>query len=102
MLRGGEPLAAGTVAGHGGEFGLVHLALAAGLAVAGARDAVLAVLASPRRRRTAGPGSACPPRTPRSGPLFAAGWHSSDTDLFMASDPALLDPRRAVPSPATA
>ena len=35
-------------------------------------------------------------------PLLAAGWRTEDHDLFMATDPGLLDPRRAVPSPALA
>ena len=101
VLRGGEPLAAGTVAGEGSEFGLVHLALAGGLDGAGARDAVLAVLAA--AVAPDGRARVCLPAPhPAVRALFAAGWHSSDTDLFMASDPALLDPRRAVPSPATA
>jgi hypothetical protein len=32
--------------------------------------------------------------------LLAAGWRIEDHDLFMATDQALLDPRRPVPSPA--
>jgi hypothetical protein len=35
-------------------------------------------------------------------PLLAAGWRNDYVDLFMATDPGLLDPRRAVPSPAMA
>ena len=35
-------------------------------------------------------------------PLLAAGWHVDAMDIFMATDPGLLDPRRAVPSPAMA
>jgi hypothetical protein len=34
--------------------------------------------------------------------LLAAGWRVAEFDVFMASDPGLLDPRRAVPSPALA
>ena len=102
VLRGGEPLAAGTVAGGDGEFGLVHLALATGLAGAGARDAVLAVLATAAEAPDGRVRVCLPAPHPAVRALFAAGWQSSDTDLFMASDPALLDPRRAVPSPATA
>ena len=34
--------------------------------------------------------------------LLAAGWHVGEFDLFMASEPGVLDPRRAVPSPARA
>jgi len=35
-------------------------------------------------------------------PVLAAGWHVDAMDIFMATDPGLLDPRRAVPSPAFA
>jgi GNAT superfamily N-acetyltransferase len=34
--------------------------------------------------------------------LLAVGWRVDDFDLFMASEPGLLDPRRAVPSPGQA
>ena len=94
----GELAAAGTAAGHGAEYGLVHLATAPDVP---AGDAVLAVLASLRapdgRARVCLPGP-----HPAVRPLFAAGWQHGDSDVFMASDPGLLDPRRAVPSPAGA
>ena len=97
-FRRGELAAAGTAAGHGAEYGLVHLAIAPG---APAGDAVLAVLASLKapdgRARVCLPGP-----HPAVRLLFAAGWRHEDTDVFMASDPGLLDPRRAVPSPAQA
>jgi hypothetical protein len=35
-------------------------------------------------------------------PLLGAGWHVDFMDIFMATEPGLLDPRRAVPSPAMA
>jgi len=35
-------------------------------------------------------------------PLLAQGWRFEEFDLFMASEPDLLDPRRTVPSPALA
>jgi GNAT superfamily N-acetyltransferase len=91
----GELAAAGTAAGHGAEYGLVHLASAPDVP---AGDAVLAVLAS----LTAPDGRArvcLPGPHPAVRPLFAAGWRHRDSDVFMASDPGLLDPRRAVPSP---
>jgi GNAT superfamily N-acetyltransferase len=113
--RDGETVAAGTAGGAGEEYGLTHLALApdsAGAAgdipapgtAAGdamARDAVLAVLAA--LRPAGGRALACLPG-PHAAvrPLLAAGWHCGYTDLFMATDPGLLDPRRAVPSPALA
>jgi hypothetical protein len=34
--------------------------------------------------------------------LFAAGWRFDEFDVFMASEPGLLDPRRAIPSPGQA
>ena len=34
--------------------------------------------------------------------LLAAGWRVAEFDLYMASEPGLLDPIRAVPSPALA
>ncbi len=98
---GAAAVAAGVVAGEGAGFGLVHLAVAPGLPGAAARDVVLAVLAG-----VAAPGgqaSVCLPAPhPAVRPLLAAGWRRFDMDLFMASEPGLLDPRRAVPSPASA
>ena len=94
-FRHGELAAAGTAAGHGDEYGLVHLAIAPGVPAA---DAVLAVLAALRapdgRARVCLPGP-----HPAVRPLFAASWRHEDTDLFMASSSGLLDPHRAVPSP---
>jgi hypothetical protein len=66
-----------------------------------ARDAVLAVLAGldPPGGRT----RVCLPAPhPAARPLLAAGWRNDDLDLYMATEPGLLDPRRAVPSPGLA
>ncbi|MGH3120990.1 MAG: GNAT family N-acetyltransferase [Streptosporangiaceae bacterium] len=94
-LRHGELAAAGTAAGHGAEYGLAHLATAPGVP---AGDAVLAVLAS--LKAPGGQARVCLPGPhPAVRLLFAAGWRHGDTDVFMASDPGLLDPRRAVPNP---
>ena len=91
----GELAAAGTAAGHGAEYGLVHLATAPDVP---AGDAVLAVLA--RLSAPDGQARVCLPGPhPAVRPLFAAGWRHEDSDVFMASDPGLLDPRRAVPNP---
>jgi GNAT superfamily N-acetyltransferase len=99
--RDGQPLAAGTVAGAGTEYGLVHLALPPACAGAGARDAVLAVLAD--LDPPGGRARVCLPAPhPAVRPLLAAGWRNDDLDLYMATEPGLLDPRRAVPSPAFA
>ena len=97
----GQPAAAGTVAGAGAEYGLVHLAVAPTAGPAGARDAVLAVLAA--LQPPGGRAQVCLPGPhPAVRPLLAAGWRNGYLDLFMATAPGLLDPRRAVPSPALA
>ena len=91
----GELAAVGTAAGRGTEYGLAHLATAPDVP---AGDAVLAVLASLQapdgRARVCLPGP-----HPAVRALFAAGWRHGESDVFMASDPGLLDPRRAVPNP---
>src|SRR5580693_6110350 len=46
VLRDGALVAAGTAAGDGDEFGIVHLAIAPGVTDDSARDAVLTLLAS--------------------------------------------------------
>jgi GNAT superfamily N-acetyltransferase len=102
--RDGTALAAGTVAGHGDEYGIVHLAVAPGVADAEARDAVLTLLASlAALGAPGGQARVCLPAPhPAVRPLLEAGWRVGDKDLFMASEPGLLDPRRAVPSPSAA
>jgi GNAT superfamily N-acetyltransferase len=45
---------------------------------------------------------ALPAPHPAVRPLLAAGWRLGEFDLFMATEPGLLDPRRAVPSPGQA
>jgi hypothetical protein len=63
-----------------------------------AGDAVLAVMAA--LDAPDGRARVCLP-APHPGVrlLFAAGWRQEDSDLFMASDPGLLSPRRGVPNP---
>ena len=99
--RGAEALAAGTVAGVDAEYGIAHLALSPAAGDAEAVAAILAVLTSlnpPDGRARV----YLPAPHPAIRPLLAAGWHVDDMDIFMATDPGLLDPRRAVPSPAFA
>ena len=97
-FRHGKLAAAGTAAGQGAEYGLVHLATAPD---APPGDAVLAVLAS--LKAPEGRARVCLPGPhPAVRPLFAAGWRHEDSDLFMASEPGLLDPQRAVPNPGAA
>jgi GNAT superfamily N-acetyltransferase len=99
--RGAEALAAGTVAGVDAEYGIAHLALAPAAGDAEAVAAILAVLTSlnpPDGRARV----YLPAPHPATRPLLAAGWQLDFMDLFMATSPRLLDPRRAVPSPAFA
>jgi GNAT superfamily N-acetyltransferase len=104
--RDGRVLAAGTVGGASQQYGLVHLSAAPSAADDSAedgraRDAVLAVLAS-----LTPPGGTArawlPAPHPAVRPLLRSGWRNEEFDLFMSTDPGLLDPRRAVPSPALA
>jgi hypothetical protein len=99
--HGGAVLAAGTVAGEDAEYGIVHLALSPAAGHDKAGTAVLAVLAS--LDPPDGRARVCLPAPhPATRPLLATGWHVDFMDVFMATDPGLLDPRRAVPSPAMA
>jgi GNAT superfamily N-acetyltransferase len=94
--HGREVMAAGTVGGAGGEYGVTHLAVAP---AADAAAAVLAVLATLRGEAA----RVCLPGPhPATRALLAAGWRVTEFDLFMATEPGLLDPRRAVPSSALA
>ena len=99
--REGQAAAAGTVGGAGTEYGIIHLALPPAYGDDDARDAVLAVLAG--LHPPDGRARVCLPAPhPAVRALLAAGWHNDDLDLYMATEPGLLDPRRAVPSPALA
>jgi GNAT superfamily N-acetyltransferase len=94
-FRHGELMAAGTAGGHGAEYGLVHLAIAPGVPAGDAVLAVLATLNAPDGRARV----CLPAPHPAVRLLLAAGWRHRGSDLFMASAPGLLDPRRAVPDP---
>ncbi|WP_169808721.1 GNAT family N-acetyltransferase [Microtetraspora niveoalba] len=99
--RDGVVAAAAAVAGTGPEYGIAHLAADPGAGAGAARDAVVAVLAS--LDPPGGRARVCLPAPHvATRPLLAAGWHSEEMDVFMATDPGLLDPRRCVPSPALA
>jgi len=96
--RGGQVMASGSAGGADGEYGATHLALAPS---ADPADAVLALLAALRPQD--GRAVVCLPGPhPAVRPLLAAGWRVAEFDLYMASEPGLLDPIRAVPSPALA
>ena len=99
--RRGRVTAAGAVGGAGGEYGMIHLVLAPWAGAADASAAVLAVLAG--LEPGGGLARVCLPGPhPAVRALLAAGWRVEEFDLFMASEPGLLDPHRAVPSPALA
>jgi hypothetical protein len=99
--RRGQVLAAATVGGAAGGYGVTHLALAPSAGSAEAAAAVQTVLACLEPED--GQALACLPAPhPAVRMLLGAGWRIEDHDLFMATHPALLDPRRAVPSPALA
>jgi GNAT superfamily N-acetyltransferase len=99
--HGPDTLAAGTVAGEAAEYGIAHMALAPAARDGEAVDAVLAILAS--LDPPDGRARICLPAPhPASRELLMAGWHIDFIDVFMATRPGLLDPRRAVPSPALA
>ncbi len=113
--RDGRPVAAGTGGGVGPEYGISHLAVDPAAVRAGAAgpaagdgaesghaaDALIAALAS--LDPPDGRAHVCLPAPhPAVRPLLAAGWKVSEFDLYMASEPGLVDPRRLVPSPALA
>ncbi len=97
VLHGGAPVAAGTAAGPPDDFGLVRLAMNPDADDQAAVAAVLTALAGLTQ-----PGPATTVYLPAPHPavraLLGAGWRVREIDLFMASEPGLLDPRRAVPS----
>lgn len=112
VSAGAEVFAVGAVIASGPERGIEHLALSPAADDATAATAVLAVLAdldglalgaAEQELPFAGPGHVCLPGPhPAVRPLLAAGWRFDEFDLFMATEPGLLDPRRAVPSPGQA
>jgi hypothetical protein len=98
----GQPVAAGTVGGSPAEYGISHLAIdPASTSDEDAADAVMAVLAwlNPPDGQAH---VRLPAPHPATRPLLAHGWRVDEFDLYMASEPGLLDPRRLVPSPALA
>jgi len=97
----GRPAAAATVGGAGAEFGICHLAADPEVGNNLAGEAVIAVLSwlepADGRARVS-----LPAPHPATRPLLAVGWRVEEFDLYMASEFALVDARRAVPSPALA
>jgi GNAT superfamily N-acetyltransferase len=97
----GQPAGAGTVGGAGPEFGICHLAADPRAGDDLARDAVVAVLSW--LEPTDGRARVCLPAPhPATRSLLRAGWRTEEFDLYMASEPGLIDPHRLAPSPAMA
>lgn len=83
----------------GPDTGIMRLATRPGLDDPTAATIVLATLAE----LASDAASVCLPAPhPAVRALLAAAWRVNDFDLFMASEPGMLDPRRAVPSPSHA
>jgi GNAT superfamily N-acetyltransferase len=102
VSRDAEVIGAGTVINCGRERGIVHLAVSPAADDTAATAVVLQTLAQlPGQPGTAA--AVCLPAPhPAVRALLAAGWRFDEFDLYMATDPGLLDPRRAVPSPGQA
>jgi GNAT superfamily N-acetyltransferase len=100
VRRDRGPLAMGAVARPGDRTGWVleHLAVAPGLDDTAAAGVVVAALAALTPAATVH----LPAPHPAVRHLLAARWRVSTYDLFMATHDDLIDPERAVPSPALA
>jgi GNAT superfamily N-acetyltransferase len=96
--RDDEVIAAGTVITAGQDRGIVHLALSPGADDGVAADAVLQTLAQLPARPSENAQVCLPAPHPGVRVLLAAGWRFDEFDVFMASEPGLLDPRRAIPA----
>lgn len=102
VSRDAEVIGAAAVINSGPDRGIVHLALPPAVEDGTAAAVVLQVLAQ-LKGPEAEPAQVCLPAPhPAVRALLAASWRFDEFDLFMASEPGLLDPRRAVPSPALA
>lgn len=97
-----EVIAAGAVAGGGPDRGIVHLAVSPAADDGDTAAAVLQTLAHLEGPESEMAHVCLPAPHPAVRALLAAGWHFDEFDLFMATEPGLVDARRAVPSPALA
>jgi hypothetical protein len=86
----------------GPDRGIIHLALSPVIDDDTAATVVILTLARLGGRPADKAHLCLPAPHPAVRPLLAAGWRFSEFDLFMATSPDLLDPRRAVPSPGQA
>jgi GNAT superfamily N-acetyltransferase len=102
VSREADVIAAGSVINSGPDRGIVHLALSPAVDDGTAAAVILLTLAQLAEPETE-PAHVCLPAPhPAVRALLAAGWRFDEFDLFMATEPGLLDPRRAVPSPGLA
>jgi GNAT superfamily N-acetyltransferase len=99
---GGDVVAVGAVIHRGPDRGVVHLITAPGADDGDAAAVVLQSLARLADEPSQLAHVCLPAPHPAVRGLLASGWRFDEFDLFMASDPELLDPRRAVPSPGQA
>ncbi len=99
---GDEIMAAGAVIHRGPDRGIVHLATTPEAGDEVAAGVVLQSLARLADESSQLAHVCLPAPHPAVRALLHAGWRFDEFDLFMASEPELLDPRRAVPSPSQA
>jgi GNAT superfamily N-acetyltransferase len=99
---GDEVIAAAAVIRRGPDRGIVHLATTPEAGDEVAAGVVLQSLALPGDESSQLAHVCLPAPHPAVRALLHAGWRFDEFDLFMASEPELLDPRRAVPSPGQA
>jgi GNAT superfamily N-acetyltransferase len=97
-----EVIAAGTVITRGQEHGIVHLAFSPAVDDGVAAGALLHTLAQLQEPPAENAQVCLPAPHPAVRALLAAGWRFDEFDVYMASEPDLLDPRRAVPAPGQA
>ena len=102
VRRDAEVVAAGTVVNSGPDRGIVHLVVSPAAEDGTAAAAVLLTLAQLEGAENELAHVCLPAPHPAVRALLAAGWRFDEFDLFMATEPGMLDPRRAVPSPALA
>lgn len=99
--RAGEVSAAGAVISAGPDRGITHLVVSPATDDGAAAGVVLQTLAQ-LQGPEAGASVCLPAPHPAVRALLAAGWRFDEFDLFMASEPGLMYPKRAIPSPAQA
>jgi GNAT superfamily N-acetyltransferase len=102
VSRDADVIAAGTVVNSGPDRGIVHFVISPAADDGAAAAAVLLTLAQLNGTESEVAHVCLPAPHPAVRALLAAGWRFDEFDLFMATEPGLLDPRRTVPSPALA